>query len=67
MDTDFLQVMTQQNEQIIDILMLILKNNNPKDAALVEYAHNTKEVFLSQLSQKEFNELYQEAVTVGIL
>lgn len=63
---DLLQVMAQQNEQMIDILMMILKNENEQDALLVEFAHN-REIFLSQLSPEEFRELHNEARTLGVI
>ena len=57
---EFQQVLITQNQQIIDILMMILKNHDEDDADIVEFAHNKKNVFLSDLSPSEFGDLYRE-------
>lgn len=55
-----LQILVTQQQQQIDILMMLLKNQNQDDADFLDYVHNKKNVFLSELSTDEFTSLMTE-------
>lgn len=55
-----LQVFSTQNQQMIDILMMLLADKDPNGADLVDFAHNVKNVFLSDLTKQELTELMAE-------
>ena len=52
-----IQLIHTQQQQQIDILMLILKNKNAGEAEFLDWAHNSENVFLSELSEEEFMRL----------
>lgn len=57
---DFMRMHTSQQQQIIDVLMMLLKNANVKDAGFLDWVHNSKGKFLSEQSEAELTQLQME-------
>lgn len=57
---EMLQTMITQQQQQIDISMLLLKNNNMADADFLDYVHNERHLFLSELNQDQFTLLMSD-------
>lgn len=54
---DVLQWIGTSLEKLVDIQMVGL---DPADAEFLDYVHNTRHVFMSELSQDQLNELMQD-------
>ena len=54
---EFMRLHTSQQQQIIDVLMMILKNSNANDAAFVDWIHNDQGKFLSEMTEAELIQL----------
>jgi predicted Co/Zn/Cd cation transporter (cation efflux family) len=54
-----IQLFSTQQQQMIDILMMILKNHNSQDLELVDHVHNERHQFLSDLSEEELTVIQQ--------
>lgn len=54
---EFMRLHTSQQQQLIDILMMLLKNSNPRDAEFVDWIHNQQGKFLSEMSEAELIQL----------
>ena len=55
--TELFQLLYTQQQQLIDINMLILKNHDAGEADFLDWVHNSEHVFLSQITEEEFENL----------
>lgn len=59
METYFQMLYTQQ-QQLIDIQMMILKHHSEQEADFLDYVHNKRHRFLSELTPDEFSGIYHD-------
>ena len=57
---DLMQWIGTTLEKICDVLMMQLSESNAEQAEFVDYLHNTKHVFMSELSEGELNQLFTQ-------